>query len=94
MIDANEPLQAYERSLMTRFELLLAEAVAADLGDAPTDLRPRLVAAAATSALTTLRPDPDAPTLPHDATLFEPVDNALVFLRGGIAALQHRDAPD
>ncbi len=78
---------------MGRFEDVLAEAVAVDLGGTSRDLRPRLVAAAATAALIALRPDPDADAPPATpAEMLEPLDEALDFLRGGVAALSARDA--
>ena len=43
-----------------------------------------------TVALTTLSPDPDSPEATHEAA-FGRLDDALAFLRGGMAALRrHR----
>src|SRR4029453_19144819 len=51
LISDNESLAAHSHHLRGRFAELLAEAVAADLGDAPGDLRPRLVSAATTATI-------------------------------------------
>jgi AcrR family transcriptional regulator len=87
----NEGLDAHERHLMSRFEALIAASVADDLGDEPNDLGPRLVAAAAIAALTSLEPpdakDRAAPPSAEDLAL---LDDAFAFLQGGIAALQER----
>jgi AcrR family transcriptional regulator len=86
-------IAAHQRHLMGRFEELIAESVAADLGDAPSDLRPRMIAAAAIAAMTALRPDdPDAEDLSTAAKL-ERIDEAMEFLRGGVAVLQRTPAP-
>ena len=88
-----ESLAAHERHLMARFEAIIAESVAADLGDAPTDLRPRMIAAAAIAALMAMRPDdPGAQELSAREKL-QRLDEALEFLRGGVAVLQGADVP-
>ncbi len=93
------PLQERERALMGRFEQTLAESVARDL-DLPADsVRPRMVAAAATAALTALERFYEDPSDLGKDALFagdEPlavVDELLAFLRGGIAALAEQPAP-
>jgi AcrR family transcriptional regulator len=87
----NEGLEAHERHLMSRFEALIAASVARDLGAEPDDLGPRLVAAAAIAALTSLEPpepkDHAAPPSPEELAV---LDEAFAFLQGGIAALQER----
>lgn len=89
----NEGLAAHERHLLGRFERLIAASVAADLGDDPDDLRPRLVAAAALAALTSLKPpEPKDHGRPPSAEEIEVLDEAFAFLRGGIEALQRRRA--
>jgi AcrR family transcriptional regulator len=93
LIAANEPLVAHERHLMGRFERLLAENVARDLGDDPDDLQPRLVAAAAIAALMAMSQKGDEDE--HhgiDEEGLAQLDDAFAFLRGGIAALQERRA--
>ena len=78
-----------------QFERRLAEAVGEDLGEPADALRPRLVAAAATAALTAssdsadslLERDPKA----AEAMLADPmafIDDALRFLEAGLAALR------
>jgi AcrR family transcriptional regulator len=86
IVAANDGLQARERRLMGRFEDLLAAAVATDLGDEPSALRPRMVAAAAVAALWCLRDGDDGRPADHDRAL-ERLDEALAFLRAGTAAL-------
>ena len=89
----HESIAAHERHLMARFEAIIAESVAADLGDAPTDLRPRMIAAAAIAALLAMRPDdPAAEELPAREKL-QRLDEALEFLRGGVAVLQRGPVP-
>lgn len=80
----NDSLAAHSDYLRGRFVELLAETVADDLGDAPTDLRPRLVAAATTAAMGVIDDMPDE-DVEHSA---ETLDSLLAFLRGGLAALQ------
>jgi AcrR family transcriptional regulator len=92
VIDATEQLLAHERYLLARFETLIAAAAAKDLDASPRDLHPRLVAAAATAALTALRPDPAVPEPPPGSDPLAPLDDALAFLRGGMAALRRRRA--
>jgi AcrR family transcriptional regulator len=88
----NESLAAFERHALGRFEALVATAVAADLGDEPRGLRPRMAAAAAVAALQALRPDdPEEHGKPVDAEGLAQLDDAIAFLRGGIAALQERE---
>ncbi len=87
-------LAAHERGLMAQFESTLAEAVARDLGDPPDGVRPRMVAAAGTAALLSTESyykdaGPEGSRLMKDASLAL-LDDALTFLRGGIAALQRR----
>jgi AcrR family transcriptional regulator len=84
LVRENESLAAHDDHLRGKFGELLAEAVAADLGEAPTDLRPRIVAAATTAAMGVIEdiPDDDA------GHTLETVDSLLVFLRAGLSALQ------
>lgn len=90
VIEANDELLAHERQLTTRFEAVIAAAAATELHVQPSDLHPRLIAAAAAATFATLRPDPGSPATEIGADPFEPLDNALAFLRGGIAALSER----
>ena len=85
-------LARVDRSVMSRFEELLRGAVAVDLGEPPDGLRPRLVAAAATAALGslegTLDENEELEEMPSKEEALAVLDQALVFLRGGVAALQ------
>jgi AcrR family transcriptional regulator len=84
LVRENESLAAHSEHLKGKFAELLAEAVAQDLGGAPGDLRPRLVAAAAAAAMGVIEDMPDD-DVEHSAETF---DSLLAFLRGGLAALQ------
>jgi AcrR family transcriptional regulator len=80
----DEPaLAAQSRHLLARFEDVLRDGVARDLGDAPDSLRPKLVAAAATAAINAIE---DSGT--DKAKSMEMLDQALVFLRAGVEALR------
>ena len=84
LIGENESLAAHAQHLRGKFAELLVESVAQDLGDDPGDLRPRLVAAAATAAMGVIDDMPDD-DVEHS---METIDSLLVFLRGGLSALQ------
>ena len=94
LVRDNDALAAHERHIMGRFETLIAESVAIDLGSAPDDLQPKLIAAAAVAALMALSSDGDDDTRrtkkrhSPDAADLARLDEAFTFLRGGIAALQ------
>jgi AcrR family transcriptional regulator len=89
----HQSISAHERYLMARFEALIAESVATDLGDAPTDLRPRMIAAAAIAALMAMRPDDPRADELTSAEKLQRLDEALEFLRGGVAVLEPGPAP-
>jgi AcrR family transcriptional regulator len=81
---ADEPgLAAHHRHLLSRFEDILREGVARDLGDPPDTLRPKLVAAAATAALSGI-----GESGADKAESMQLVDQALVFLGAGVKALR------
>jgi len=84
LVRENQSLAAHSEHLKSRLGDLLAEAVAEDLGDAPGDLRPRLVAAAFVAVIGVIEEMPED-GLEHSA---ETIDSLLAFLRGGLAALQ------
>jgi AcrR family transcriptional regulator len=84
LVRENESLAAHSEHLSGRFAELLAEAAAEDLGDAPGDLRPRLVGAATVAAIGVIEDVPDEDV--HASV--ETIDSLLAFLRGGLAALQ------
>jgi AcrR family transcriptional regulator len=90
----DESLANFQGGLMARIQELLLEAIADDLGEPPDALRPRLVAAAALAALTSLegssrrKADESAPVDKSEALAV--LDDAMIFLRGGLDALQDR----
>jgi AcrR family transcriptional regulator len=84
----DEPsLAAHQKHLLSRLEVLLRAGVARDLGEPPDSLRPKLVAAAAVAAMAAI--DDEQADKVHSMAL---LDEALVFLRGGVAALQDRSS--
>jgi AcrR family transcriptional regulator len=87
----DEGLANFEGGIMARIQELLLEAVADDLGQPHDALRPRLVTAAALAALTslegTLHDDAGTRRL-NKADALAVLDDAMLFLRGGIDALQ------
>jgi AcrR family transcriptional regulator len=85
VIDADEDLRAYERRYFVRAQAALTEAFAADLGVGPDALEPRMAAAATVTVFELLGRDVDAGE-PRDA--LAALDRALVFIGGGIGALQ------
>jgi AcrR family transcriptional regulator len=84
LIRENESLAAHSEYLGRKFGELLGQAAADDLGDEPSDLRPRLVAAATVAAIRVIDDLPDD-DVEHSA---ETIDSLFAFLRGGLAALQ------
>jgi AcrR family transcriptional regulator len=90
----DEGLANFQGGMMARIHELLLEAIADDLGEPQDALRPRLVAAAAMAALSSLEGSADekseqrVPVAKADALAV--LDDAMVFLRGGLAALQDR----
>jgi AcrR family transcriptional regulator len=88
----DEGLANFQGGVMARVHELLLEAIADDLGDPKEALRPRLVAAAAVAALNSLEGASDetgeqrAPVVKAEALAV--LDDAMVFLRGGLDALQ------
>ncbi len=91
----NETLANFATATMGRIHTLLLDAVARDLGEPADALRPRLVAAAAVAALSALdaelSDDEAEHTVPDKAEALAVLDDALVFLRAGSAALQERE---
>jgi AcrR family transcriptional regulator len=90
----DEGLANFQGGLMARIHELLLEAIADDLGEPQEALRPRLVAAAAMAALTSLqgssgeRAGESAPVGKAEALAV--LDDAMLFLRGGLDALQDK----
>jgi AcrR family transcriptional regulator len=87
----DEGLANFEGGVMARMHELLLEAIADDLDEPPDALRPRLVAAAAVAALTSLKGTVDekaeqqVPVAKAEALAV--LDDAMLFLRGGLDAL-------
>jgi AcrR family transcriptional regulator len=86
----DEGLANFQGGVMARISELLLEAIADDLGEPPDTLRPRLVAAAAVAALTSLEGSFDDEAPEGKAEALSVLDDAIVFLRGGIEALQDK----
>ncbi len=89
----DEGLANFQGGVMGRMHDLMLEAIATDLDEPPDGLRPRLVAAAAFAALTSLdssfqETDQRMPGAKAEALAV--LDSALLFLRGGLDALQDR----
>jgi AcrR family transcriptional regulator len=88
----DEGLANFEGGIMARIHELLLEAVADDLDEPQDALRPRLVTAAALAALTslegTLHEEAEERVAKTEALAV--LDNAMIFLRGGIDALQDK----
>jgi len=96
LVRSTPALREHDRALMSRFETVLGDAVAADLGPGQGPLRPRMVAAAATAALSMLEAfyDDKVDLFADEADPLAVIDEALTFLRGGIEALrEHPPAP-
>jgi AcrR family transcriptional regulator len=80
----DEPgLSAHQQHLLSRLEEILRVGVARDLDQPPDGLQPRLVAAAAVAAFRAI--DSDGGDKSDSMAL---LDETLVFLRGGVAALR------
>jgi AcrR family transcriptional regulator len=90
----DEGLSNFQGGVMARVHELLLEAIADDLGDPKDALRPQLVAAAAVAALTSLEGSVDEKREhlgPGDkAEALAVLDDAMLFLRGGLDALQDK----
>lgn len=90
----DEGLANFEGGMMARIQELLLEAIAQDLDEPPNALRPRLVAAAAVAALTSLgrgfdeQAEQRAPVGKTEALAV--LDDAILFLRSGIDGLQDK----
>jgi AcrR family transcriptional regulator len=90
----DEGLANFQGGVMARMHELLLGAIADDLDEPPDALRPQLVTAAAVAALTSLdrslgeQADQRSPVGKTDALAV--LDDAMIFLRGGLDALQDR----
>jgi len=95
IIESEESLMAHQHALLHQFEGVLAAGLATDLGLAPTDLQPRMAAAAAMAVFYLLRSEGDADPggqLPSVEEQLELLDHAFAFITGGVTAL--RDLQD
>jgi AcrR family transcriptional regulator len=90
ILTTDEALRLRERARHARGEQLLAESVAQDLGVSPADIRPKMIAAAFTAAITAVGDRiTSAPTDSiSDQQARSMLDDALEFLRGGLEALR------
>jgi AcrR family transcriptional regulator len=88
LIRTTPALKAQEELNRGRFEALLAENVARDLGEPPESLQPKLVGAAAAAALAALDDDQIGADAPEAAMAV--LDEALAFLEAGLEALRRR----
>ena len=90
----DEGLTNFQGGVMARIQELLLEAIARDLDEPQDSLRPRLVAAAAMAALhsldNTLDEKPDQHVRETKTEALTVLDDAMLFLRGGIDALQDK----
>jgi AcrR family transcriptional regulator len=86
----DEGLANFEGGVMARINELVLESIAHDLGEPRDALRPRLVAAAAMAALTSLDGsfDENAGERAPKTEALALLDDAMLFLRGGLDALQ------
>jgi AcrR family transcriptional regulator len=93
VIMANPALQAKMRARHGQVEPMLADSIARDLGAEPGDIRPLLIAASMTAALTTVRDRFFEAELACEPVSHEQgmaiLDEVLEFLRGGLEAMQH-----
>ncbi len=89
----DEGLANFQTGVMARIQELLLEAIAHDLDEPRDGLRPRLVAAAAVATLSSLEgsfDDKAAQRPVAKAEALAVLDDAILFLRGGIDALQDK----
>jgi AcrR family transcriptional regulator len=92
IMTANPALQKKMRATHADLEPMLAESIAKDLGTAPNDIRPLLVAASMTAALTSVSDrifaaEANGEPMTHEQGMAI-LDEVLDFLRGGLEALQ------
>src|SRR4051812_30094459 len=88
LVRATPALQAHDRSNLARFRALLSDAVAVDLGVPAGSLRPHLVSAAAVAAIESLGRFEDDDRAAEPELALAVLDEALVFLAGGMEALR------
>jgi AcrR family transcriptional regulator len=89
LVRESASLRAHSDLLHGKFAELVSDSVAEDLGDAPSDLRPRLVAAAMMAAMDVVDELSEDDAAERSRATFE---SLLAFLQGGLAALQQQDS--
>ena len=89
-IDTDETLRSHLRARIARLEDFLAPEIAKDLGAAPDDLRPQVVAASLTAAFNVLaeRGRGSSAKAKTPADVADMIDPIIAFLRGGLEALK------
>jgi AcrR family transcriptional regulator len=90
IIASDESLRHSERARSGRFEELLVQSIAKDLGTDTNDIRPNLVAASMTAAFTNVRDRFEAETggpIDHDQAMAI-LDEVLDFIRGGLDTMR------
>lgn len=96
VIDREETLLAHENAMMREFEQVLASGLAVDLDLDPSDLQPRMAAAAAMAVFDLLHDEGhsnrEEGELPSVEDQLELLDQALAFITGGVLALRQRQA--
>jgi len=94
VIDREEVLLAHEQALMREFEQVLASGLAVDLDTEPSELQPRMAAAAAMAVFDLLHDEGHSNRtegeLPSVDEQLELLDQALTFITGGVTALRDR----
>jgi AcrR family transcriptional regulator len=94
VLSSNPSLQTRMRARHGEVEPMLAESIAKDLGAGPDDIRPLLIAASMTAALTSVRDrlmeaESGGEPITHEDGMAI-LDQVLEFLRGGLDALQRQ----
>jgi len=84
IVARDEALRAYEHRFLVRTQDAIAAAFARDLGVAPTELEPRMAAAATLTVFFLLGEE----LAPDDRDTLAAIDRALLFIGGGIRALR------
>ena len=90
IVASDEGLRAYEHRFILRAQGAIAEAMARDLGVSPTELEPRMAAAATLTVFEVLEQALEPAGL-SDRDALAVVDRALLFIGAGIRALRGGD---